>query len=327
MHFAPPPIIRRLRSFVSRKNRVEPSNFQAAEVVVTSETNSETRHSCKSSASCGICLEDIDTCDRKQCTTLRCSHSFCKSCLRYYVKSTLDDQSQSNTDPRVLTCPEFGCQEEIASRISKTFLERSDYLRFKDYDRESRMAHRVYCPMCNVAVEFNRLKYKGVPPKVMNAAKVKCRNKHKICGFCLCPYHDGFTCFDIQRHVRRSHEQRSSNLARLITLDFDDQNCENEFGGDPNSDSDTPIFDTLPPHITAADVKFIQLCLKAKWKKCPGANCGMWVEKNQGCNAMKCVVCKTTWCYGCGMHKQPFQGCACVDVVDLRWRPPRYRPG
>ena len=38
-----------------------------------------------------------------------------------------------------------------------------------------------------------------------------------------------------------------------------------------------------------------------RFKKCP--NCGQTIERTEGCNAMKCLRCKTNFCYGCGRKR------------------------
>lgn len=44
---------------------------------------------------------------------------------------------------------------------------------------------------------------------------------------------------------------------------------------------------------------------KIKIKNCPGANCGLPVEKKGGCNFIRCPLCKTRWCWVCNKEKGP----------------------
>jgi ariadne-1 len=49
--------------------------------------------------------------------------------------------------------------------------------------------------------------------------------------------------------------------------------------------------------VNKLDNQFFQFVKGAKFKMCP--RCKYWVEKNQGCNHMKCR-CGADFCYLCG---------------------------
>ncbi|KAJ3071987.1 hypothetical protein HDU98_004475 [Podochytrium sp. JEL0797] len=55
---------------------------------------------------------------------------------------------------------------------------------------------------------------------------------------------------------------------------------------------------TRTHHGNREQLKFEEMILKEKWRRCP--NCTMVTAKNEGCNKMACEVCKAYWCFVCG---------------------------
>jgi hypothetical protein len=55
------------------------------------------------------------------------------------------------------------------------------------------------------------------------------------------------------------------------------------------------------------------MAAKKGMKKCP--SCKMWVDKNQGCDAMVCV-CGCTFCWRCGEDVNKKGGCVCLQNLE-----------
>ncbi|EKX35951.1 hypothetical protein GUITHDRAFT_146109 [Guillardia theta CCMP2712] len=61
------------------------------------------------------------------------------------------------------------------------------------------------------------------------------------------------------------------------------------------------------------DRKFLGLVSRKGMKKCP--SCNFWVEKSEGCNAMRCR-CGTTFCWRCGDDVNKDSGCRCMRDIE-----------
>ena len=59
----------------------------------------------------------------------------------------------------------------------------------------------------------------------------------------------------------------------------------------------------------SGDNEFTVKWIKANTKPCPNKKCLKPIEKNQGCNHMKCAQCKTDFCWLC--LKTWAEGCIC----------------
>ncbi|GLC37168.1 hypothetical protein PLESTM_000549900 [Pleodorina starrii] len=74
-------------------------------------------------------------------------------------------------------------------------------------------------------------------------------------------------------------------------------------------------FQALPAHQRSAeDAAVLQLSERQRWRACPA--CKRMVERNQGCNHMRCL-CGGEYCYRCGVqYEQGQKRCGCELFLD-----------
>jgi len=136
---------------------------------------------------CSICLEDVET--GSGFVFRDCKHSFCKSCLRGYLKDKISEANVLD-----IKCPDASCTQTLQYNEIKLLL---DYAAFQKYEQFSFMAALKMEP---------NLKWCTNPRGCQNAFIGDPVNPRMVCSACnwefcfLCsePWHNG-TCEQYQK--------------------------------------------------------------------------------------------------------------------------------
>jgi ankyrin repeat/IBR domain-containing protein 1 len=220
---------------------------------------------------CEICLSTIS--NWEQPVKMSCRHSFCKTCWESYLTTKIQDG-----DAHHILCPAYQCHilvpvELIEKLVSPDMARR--YLQF-DIKVENRVGLAVdftvefqafvesnksikWCPIagCGRAVRLpeaeqtgNRINNKSAP---ITSHAVDCGNAHFFCWECLGEAHAPCGCKQWQEWQIKIAEIKPEELKASCSGSEDAANC---------------------------------LWLVTNSKPCP--NCKSPIQKNEGCNHMKC---------------------------------------
>ncbi|XP_025831611.1 ankyrin repeat and IBR domain-containing protein 1-like isoform X3 [Agrilus planipennis] len=230
----------------------------------TSPTFSEDSN--KSERMCEICVSPIS--EKDKTIAMSCKHNFCRSCWGSYL--TIKIQSG---DAHHIMCPAYQCHilvpvETIEKLVSPEMARR--YLQFDIKAFVESNKSIKWCPVagCGRAVrlpetEQNRTKTgnKSIP---ITSHAVDCGNSHFFCWECLGEAHAPCGCNQWQEWQKKIAEIKPEELKASCNESEDAANC---------------------------------LWLVTNSKPCP--NCKSPIQKNEGCNHMKCSKCKFDFCWVC----------------------------
>ncbi|KAK5648628.1 hypothetical protein RI129_003520 [Pyrocoelia pectoralis] len=232
-----------------------------------SSTSSETNESFyKPEIMCEICFSLIS--EWEQSILMSCQHIFCKHCWESYLTIKIQDG-----DAHHIMCPAYQCHilvpVEVIERLVSPEMARR-YLQFdiKAFVESNRSIK--WCPVagCGRAVRLpeteqheNKNPNKVIPE---SSHAVDCGNGHFFCWECLGDAHAPCGCKQWQEWQLKIGEIKPEELRASCTESEDAANC---------------------------------LWLVTNSKPCP--NCKSPIQKNEGCNHMKCSKCKFDFCWVC----------------------------
>ncbi|XP_066998592.2 uncharacterized protein [Anabrus simplex] len=221
---------------------------------------------------CEICMLPMPCWDRP--VLMSCNHRFCTSCWESYLTVKIQDG-----DAHHILCPAYQCHilvpvEVIEKLVSPDMARRYlqfDIKAFVDSNRSIK-----WCPMpgCGRAVRLPETEQAQPsdllhsissfkPPPVTSHA-VDCGNGHFFCWECLGEAHAPCGCNQWLQWQQKISEVKPEELRASCVETEDAANC---------------------------------LWLVTNSKPCP--NCKSPIQKNEGCNHMKCSKCKFDFCWVC----------------------------
>ncbi|KAF5274146.1 hypothetical protein FQR65_LT04544 [Abscondita terminalis] len=215
---------------------------------------------------CEICFSSIS--EWEHSILMSCHHIFCKLCWESYLTIKIQDG-----DAHHIMCPAYQCHilvpVEVIERLVSPEMARR-YLQFdiKAFVESNRSIQ--WCPVagCGRAVRFpeteqceNKNSSKSIP---VTSHAVDCGNGHFFCWECLGEAHAPCGCKQWQEWQMKIAEIKPEELKASCTESEDAANC---------------------------------LWLVTNSKPCP--NCKSPIQKNEGCNHMKCSKCKFDFCWVC----------------------------
>ncbi|XP_063237548.1 uncharacterized protein LOC134539440 [Bacillus rossius redtenbacheri] len=221
---------------------------------------------------CEICMLAMPCWDRP--VSMSCSHQFCTSCWENYLTVKIQDG-----DAHHILCPAYQCHilvpVEVIERLVSPDMARR-YLQFdiKAFVESNRSIK--WCPMpgCGRAVRLPETEQAqpgdalhGIPtarPPPLTSHAVDCGNSHFFCWECLGEAHAPCGCAQWQQWQHKISEVKPEELRASCVETEDAANC---------------------------------LWLVTNSKPCP--NCKSPIQKNEGCNHMKCSKCKFDFCWVC----------------------------
>ncbi|XP_050293473.1 ankyrin repeat and IBR domain-containing protein 1-like [Anthonomus grandis grandis] len=223
----------------------------------------------KQEVMCEICLNVIPS-EWEHPIKMSCNHLFCKCCWQSYLTTKIQDG-----DAHHILCPAYQCHilvpvEFIEKLVSPEMARR--YLQFdiKAFVESNKTIKWCPIPGCGRAVRLPEAEqtpgktYPSRKPAPLTSHAVDCGNAHFFCWECLGDAHAPCGCDQWQQWHKKISEVKPEELNSAYIGTEEAANC---------------------------------LWLVTNSKPCP--NCKSPIQKNEGCNHMKCSKCKFDFCWVC----------------------------
>nr|CAD7260702.1 unnamed protein product [Timema shepardi] len=221
---------------------------------------------------CEICMLSMPCWDRP--VLISCNHRFCTSCWESYLTVKIQDG-----DAHHILCPAYQCHILVPVEIIEKLVSPDMARRYLQFDIKAFVESNrsiKWCPMpgCGRAVRLpeteqsqpsdilNSISSAKPPPLTSHA--VDCGNGHFFCWECLGEAHAPCGCHQWLQWQQKISEVKPEELRASCVETEDAANC---------------------------------LWLVTNSKPCP--NCKSPIQKNEGCNHMKCSKCKFDFCWVC----------------------------
>ncbi|KAK6633139.1 hypothetical protein RUM43_012883 [Polyplax serrata] len=222
---------------------------------------------------CDICMLNMKESDQPS-VKISCNHNFCFQCWETYLSNKIVEGMQHN-----ILCPAFNCHilvpiDVIERLVSPELAKRYLHFDIKAFVESNKSIK--WCPVagCGRAVrlpemelsqptdDFKNVPYGRQPPLTSHA--VDCGNGHFFCWECLGEAHAPSGCSQWKQWLDKVNQIRPEQLSNDMKDLEDASNC---------------------------------LWLVSNSKPCP--NCKSPIQKNEGCNHIKCSKCKFDFCWVC----------------------------
>ncbi|XP_072180798.1 ankyrin repeat and IBR domain-containing protein 1-like [Diadema setosum] len=218
---------------------------------------------------CDICRDDIPSDDSP--VDMPCSHQFCRDCWERYLSGKIAEGNAHN-----IMCPAFECCKLVPVEIIETLVSREMARRFLQFDIKAFVDTNPslkWCPKvgCGRAVRLpvsiepmspREASSPSAPPPMSKA--VDCGSGHLFCWDCSGEPHDPCSCENWKKWSEKIAEIQPEKLNKTDEETESAANC---------------------------------LWLITNSKPCP--KCHSPIQKNEGCNHMKCTKCKHDFCWVC----------------------------
>lgn len=222
---------------------------------------------------CSICdgeivYEDVSL-------SLSCGHEFCRSCWESYLNVKIKEGKAHN-----IQCPGFDCSSLVPVETIERLVSREMASRYLQFDIKAFVESNPnlkWCPFpgCGQAVRLPSSMLPSSPVAVdsysseeTEAMIVDCGKGHFFCWHCLHEAHAPCSC-----ELWSNWLKKIAEMIPKIPMTKDVSEC--------------------PETETVANT----LWLVTNSKPCP--NCKSPIQKNEGCNHMKCTKCKYEFCWVC----------------------------
>lgn len=216
---------------------------------------------------CNICSEVVH---EQEPVIVPCLHQFCVSCWRKYLTIKIREG-----DVHSIVCPEVSCPQLVPVDIIEQIVSPDMVRRYLQFDIEAFVKsnpHFNWCPWagCGRAVHLLEsaepppLRLPRLAPREPISHAVDCGNNHYFCWECLGPAHAPCCCEKWKEWQKKVAEAKPEELKSACTRTEDAANC---------------------------------LWMVTNSKPCPC--CKSPIQKNEGCNHIKCYKCKHDFCWVC----------------------------
>jgi ankyrin repeat/IBR domain-containing protein 1 len=223
---------------------------------------------------CAIC--EVDILPSEPQVPISCGHLFCRQCWESYLNIKIQEGNAHN-----ILCPAQDCtilvpldtiervvSKEMARRYLqfdiKAFVESNPNLKWCPYPGCTRVVRRPSSSSSSDA--FIGVAAAFIPENDKDACKaVDCGNGHYFCWGCGADAHEPCGCDQWKTWHERITEMRMKTTV-----------------------SDEVAFSA------AANLWIVK-----NSKPCPNVKCKAPIQKNEGCNHMKCSKCKHEFCWVC----------------------------
>ncbi|UJR25225.1 hypothetical protein I4U23_006577 [Adineta vaga] len=211
---------------------------------------------------CGICLKQFESGVER--IVISCDHQFCKDCWEQYLTMKIVEGSVHS-----IFCPAIDCFKFVPNEIIEKCVDQNMARRYLQFDIKAFVDSNPnfkWCPHsnCTLAVQspvFDRLQSSHMREF---SKSVNCQNGHYFCWDCLQEGHEPASCENWKDWFDKIAEIKPEELKGTEEEEEIAANC---------------------------------LWLVTNSKKCP--NCSISIQKNEGCNHIKCVKCKYDFCWVC----------------------------
>lgn len=249
------------------------------DVQLKSQLDTNNSNERKNSTECGICLCEFNSDEKRKETPVEvsCSHKFCRECWREYLTRKIDDGSVTQ-----IFCPANECFTIIEHEIVESLVSREMARKYLHFDIKAFVDSNPtmkWCPApgCGLAVRNPYLNDSdnllqttmhstSTPYNQELSKSIECDCGHYFCWDCLQEGHEPTTCINWKEWFEKIQKLKPEDLSNA------NQNEEQSAN---------------------------YLWLMSNSKKCPNSNCNAPIQKNEGCNHMKCSKCKHDFCWVC----------------------------
>ncbi|XP_033731278.1 ankyrin repeat and IBR domain-containing protein 1-like, partial [Pecten maximus] len=214
---------------------------------------------------CDICTQSFLL--EEEPVHMSCKHQFCRCCWKEYLNLKIQEG-----DAHHITCPGFQCGKLVPVEIIENIVSREMARRYLQFDIKAFVDSNPsikWCPFpgCGRAVRLPELDGNNQTPRQLpsdTSRAVDCGNKHYFCWDCGGEAHEPCSCDNWTKWYKKIAEVKPEQM--------------------DGTERDTE---------SAANC----LWLVTNSKPCP--NCKSPIQKNEGCNHMKCSKCKFDFCWVC----------------------------
>ncbi|XP_054276599.1 uncharacterized protein LOC128995607 [Macrosteles quadrilineatus] len=211
---------------------------------------------------CDICLMAVSAWDVP--AALSCLHRFCSACWERYLTVRIQEG-----DAHHILCPATMCHILVPPELIEKLVSPEVARRYLQFDIKAFVETNrsiKWCPMagCGRAVRLPEIEQMRNQPQVNTSHAVDCGNGHFFCWECLGEAHAPSGCQQWRQWQSKITQVKPEQLQTTCTETEDAANC---------------------------------LWLVTNCKPCP--NCKSPIQKNEGCNHMKCSKCKFDFCWVC----------------------------
>ncbi|XP_070570683.1 ankyrin repeat and IBR domain-containing protein 1-like isoform X2 [Ptychodera flava] len=217
---------------------------------------------------CDICAGNISRSEDP--VDMPCNHQFCRICWESYLTGKIQEGDAHN-----ILCPAYNCTKLVPLETIENLVSRDMARRYLQFDIKAFVdsnPHIKWCPApgCGRAVKYpegeatargSASNYSAPPP---TSKSVDCGTGHFFCWDCLGEAHEPCSCENLKIWHEKITEIKPEELSNTT------------------KDSES-----------AANF----LWLVTNSKPCP--KCNSPIQKNEGCNHMKCTKCKYDFCWVC----------------------------
>ncbi|KAJ8019672.1 Ankyrin repeat and IBR domain-containing protein 1 [Holothuria leucospilota] len=229
------------------------------------------RRGFRENMSCAICLTDISL--DHPLINIPCSHLFCQHCWERYLTGKIQEGNTTG-----ILCPAFECFKLVPIEVIESLVSSDMTSRYQHFDIKAFVdsnPNLKWCPKveCGRAVKIPDLPGDGSshrgstsspssPPPMSRA--VDCGSGHFFCWDCCGEPHAPCSCENWSKWNDKIKEIQPESLTKTEEDTESAANC---------------------------------LWLVTNSKPCP--KCNSPIQKNEGCNHMKCTKCKYDFCWVC----------------------------
>ncbi|GAB1610546.1 ankyrin repeat and IBR domain-containing protein 1-like isoform X2 [Argonauta hians] len=219
---------------------------------------------------------DICTCTfmmSEEPVHMPCEHRFCRSCWEHYLNLKIQEGNAHH-----ITCPGYDCSRLVPVDVIENVVSRPMARRYLQFDIKAFVdsnpsmkwcpypgcARAVHLPEIENNAGSNSLVSSTVKIPEDTSRAVDCGNSHYFCWNCLGEAHEPCCCDNWKQWHQKIAEIKPEQLNGTEVETEAAANC---------------------------------LWLVTNSKPCP--NCKSPIQKNEGCNHMKCSKCKYDFCWVC----------------------------
>lgn len=218
---------------------------------------------------CDICASNIHS--DEEPVQVPCLHQFCRSCWEGYLTVKIEDGEVQD-----ILCPAFDCHHLVPVDVIEKVVSPHMVKRYLQFDIEAfvdRNPSIKWCPYPNCGRAVRLPESDAVPQELMSmncasplaaSHSVGCGNGHYFCWECLGKPHAPCGCEKWKEWHEKIAELKPEELENTYADTENAANC---------------------------------LWMVVNSKPCP--NCKSPIQKNEGCNHMKCPKCKYDYCWVC----------------------------
>ncbi|XP_056009769.1 ankyrin repeat and IBR domain-containing protein 1-like isoform X2 [Ostrea edulis] len=211
---------------------------------------------------CDICMETFVMSDDH--VHMICDHMFCRECWKEYLNLKIQEGDAHN-----ITCPAYQCDKLAPVELIESVVSRDMARRYLQFDIKAFVDSNPnikWCPFpgCGRAVRLPDQEERNKKIPVDTSRAVDCGNGHYFCWDCLGEAHEPSSCDNWNKWFQKISEIKPEEMCGTEEETNTAANC---------------------------------LWLVTNSKPCP--NCKSPIQKNEGCNHMKCSKCKHDFCWVC----------------------------